>query len=379
MNTHTHSLERQQLRQSRSWVVKIGSALITEDGKGLAHSRIDNWVAQLAALRKAGVSIALVSSGAVAEGMARLGWRSRPSTQHELQAAAAVGQMGLIQAWESAFARHGLRTAQILLTHDDLANRRRYLNARSTLKTLLELGVIPIVNENDTVATDEIRFGDNDSLGAMVANLIEADILTLLTDQDGLFDADPRSNPEATLIADADADDEQLLQVAGSGGALGRGGMQTKVLAARKAARSGAHTLIARGDQTDILQRLFNGEPLGTLLVAASAPIAARKQWLASQLHAAGELHLDDGAAKALTQGDKSLLPIGVTAVEGNFQRGDLVRCLDAGGREIARGLCNYNTDDAKAIIGQASAQLAETLGYSGDPEMIHRDNLVTL
>lgn len=368
---------RQAIQSANNWVVKIGSALMTRDGQGLARDSIQDWVGQLAKMQTEGKSIVLVSSGAVAEGMVRLNLDERPDTLHGLQAAAAVGQMGLIEAWESAFAQHGIRTAQILLTHDDLADRRRYLNARSTLKTLLAMGVVPIVNENDTVATDEIRFGDNDSLGALVANLVEADVLTILTDQQGLFDADPRSNPDARLITEGDANDARFAGMAGEGGVLGRGGMVTKVSAAKKAARSGAHTLIASGWEEGVLSRLASGEPLGTLLIASQEPMAARKQWLASRLHVAGTLVLDDGAAKILKSSGKSLLPIGVTEVRGEFQRGDLVSCVNADGLEIARGLVNYNSVDASKIKQQASGSLSALLGYSGDQEMIHRDNLV--
>ena len=368
---------RQAIQSANNWVVKIGSALMTRDGQGLARDSVQDWVAQLSKMIDANKSIVLVSSGAVAEGMVRLKLNKRPDTLHGLQAVAAVGQMGLIEAWESAFAKHGIRTAQILLTHDDLANRRRYLNARNTLKTLLEMGVVPIVNENDTVATDEIRFGDNDSLGALVANLVEADVLTILTDQQGLFNTDPRSNPDASLITEGDANDERFMGMAGEGGALGRGGMITKVSAAKKAARSGAHTLIASGWEGGVLTRLAQGEPLGTLLVASKEPMAARKQWLASRLHVAGTLVLDDGAVKILKTSGKSLLPIGVAEVQGDFQRGDLVSCVNVAGLEIARGLVNFNSADANKIKKQSSNSLSALLGYSADQEMIHRDNLV--
>lgn len=350
---------------------------MTRDGQGLARDSIQDWVGQLAEMKDGGKNIVLVSSGAVAEGMVRLNLSERPDTLHGLQAAAAVGQMGLVEAWESAFAQHGIRTAQILLTHDDLANRRRYLNARNTLKALLAMGVVPIVNENDTVATDEIRFGDNDSLGALVANLVEADVLTILTDQQGLFDADPRNNPSAKLISEGDANDDSFAGMAGEGGVLGRGGMITKVGAAKIAARSGAHTLIASGWEERVLARLAAGEQIGTLLVASQEPMAARKQWLASQMHVAGTLVLDAGAIGILKSSGKSLLPIGVTAITGEFQRGDLVSCVNADGLEIARGLANYNSTDADKIKQQASGSLSALLGYSADPEIIHRDNLV--
>jgi glutamate 5-kinase len=360
------------------WVIKIGSALLTNDGQGLAVDAIDSWVEQMAVLQKAGHEVLLVSSGAVAEGVARLGWKQRPHALHELQAAAAVGQMGLVQAYESRFQKYGLHTAQVLLTHEDLSNRQRYLNARSTLSTLLGLGVIPIVNENDTVATEEIRLGDNDTLAALVANLVEADLLVLLTDQAGLLDGDPRSNPAARLIREAQAGDIQLETVAaGSGGALGRGGMLTKVRAAALAARSGTLTLITSGKEEKVLQRIAASETLGTRLYPASEPCAARKQWLAGQLQARGRLLLDAGAVKVLRTAGSSLLPVGVTRIEGDFNRGDLVQCLDPEGNEVARGLVNYNAAESQKIIGQPSSHIEALLGYVDETELIHRDNLV--
>jgi glutamate 5-kinase len=322
----------------------------------------------------------LVSSGAIAEGMKRLGWGRRPGTMHELQAAAAVGQMGLVQAYESSFRDHGLRTAQILLTHADLADRERYLNARSTLKTLLELGVVPVINENDTVVTDEIRVGDNDTLGSLVANLIEADVLVILTDQGGLFTADPRKDPAATLVSEARAGDPRLEAMAGSAGSsIGRGGMITKVLAAKRAARSGAHTVIASGREAEVLVRLGRGEAIGTLLVSGAPPLAARKQWLADHVQVGGTLHLDAGAVRAVATGGKSLLPIGVKAIDGEFERGALVACLGPDGREVARGLVNYGAAESRRILGRASAEIESVLGYVDEPELIHRDNLVVL
>jgi glutamate 5-kinase len=370
----------EQLKTSdcKRWVIKIGSSLLTNDGTGLAVDAINSWVEQMAALRQQGHELVLVSSGAVAEGMTRLGWQQRPHALHELQAAAAVGQMGLIQTYESRFQKFGLHTAQVLLTHEDLAHRQRYLNARSTLRTLLQLNVIPVVNENDTVATEEIRFGDNDSLGALVANLVEADLLVFLTDQDGMFDSDPRSNPEAKLIAEAQAGDQKLeTMAAGSGGALGRGGMLTKVRAAERAARSGTMTLIASGRQDNVLQRIAADEGLGTRLYPANVPLAARKQWLAGQLQVCGRLLLDEGAVKVLRSAGSSLLAVGVTGVEGDFRRGDLVVCLAPGGEEIARGLVNYNMDEARKIIGEPSNRIEAILGYIDESELIHRDNLV--
>ncbi|HSG11127.1 MAG TPA: glutamate 5-kinase [Gammaproteobacteria bacterium] len=360
------------------WVIKIGSSLLTNDGQGLAIDAIDSWVEQMAALRAAGHEVLLVSSGAVAEGMTRLGWTRRPHALHDLQAAAAVGQMGLIQAYESRFKTYGLHTAQVLLTHEDLANRQRYLNARSTLRTLLALGVIPVVNENDTVTTEEIRFGDNDTLAALVANLVEADLLIFLTDQQGMFDSDPRNNPAAGLISEAQADDLSLeTMAAATGGALGRGGMLTKVRAARRAARSGALTMIVPGRDDNVLQRIAADDTLGTRLYPTREPLAARKQWLAGQLQVRGRLQLDEGASRVLHTSGSSLLPVGVVAVEGHFDRGDLVACIDPDGREIARGLVNYNTADAARIAGQASNRIEELLGYIDEPELIHRDNLV--
>lgn len=371
---------RDKVSGARRWVVKIGSALLTADGRGLDQGAMAVWVEQMVALHAAGIELVLVSSGAVAAGMSRLGWQERPSVIHELQAAAAVGQMGLVQAWESSFARHGKHTAQILLTHDDLSDRKRYLNARTTLRTLVELGVIPVINENDTVATDEIRFGDNDTLAALVANLVEADLLVILTDRDGMFDADPRHNPDAALILEARADDPSLDAVAGgTGGALGRGGMQTKLRAARLAARSGAHTMIVGGRIERVLDRLREGERLGTLLAPERGLLAARKQWLAGQLQTRGTLVLDAGAVKALTEGHRSLLPVGVTAVEGNFRRGEMVVCLAPDGREVARGLANYSAADARKIAGQGSDAIESLLGYVDEPELVHRDNLIVV
>jgi len=364
--------------ECQRWVIKIGSALLTNDGQGLALEAIDSWVEQMARLQQQGREVLLVSSGAVAEGMTRLGWSRRPHALHELQAAAAVGQMGLVQAYESRFQQYGLRTAQVLLTHDDLANRQRYLNARSTLRTLLQLGVIPVVNENDTVTTEEIRFGDNDTLAALVANLIEADLLIFLTDQQGMLDSDPRSNPDARLIPEAQAGDPLLeTMAAGSGGALGRGGMLTKVRAAARAARSGAMTLIASGRQENILARIAADEAVGTRLLPACEPFAARKQWLAGQLQIRGRLLLDAGAVQVLRTAGRSLLPVGVTAVEGAFERGDLVVCVGPDGGEVARGLVNYKAAESRRIIGQPSSRIEALLGYVDEPELIHRDNLV--
>jgi len=372
----------QQLRTSdcRRWVIKIGSALLTDNGRGLAVGAIDDWVGQIVALRKQGREILLVSSGAVAEGMTRLGWSRRPHALHELQAAAAIGQMGLIQAYESRFQRYGLHTAQVLLTHDDLADRQRYLNSRSTLRTLLRLGVVPVVNENDTVATEEIRFGDNDTLAALVANLVEADLLVLLTDQAGMYDRDPRKDAQAALLSEAQAGDVALEAMAGdAGGTLGRGGMLTKVRAAARAARSGTLTVIASGKEEKILQRLAAGETPGTRLFPARAPLAARKQWLAGRLQVRGRLTLDQGAIDVLRAAGRSLLPVGVTRVEGDFERGDLVVCHSPGGEEVARGLVNYNAGESRRIIGHPSHRIEEILGYVDEPELIHRDNLVLM
>ncbi len=369
---------RLHLEQAKRWVVKIGSSLLTNDGQGLNHVGIDTWVDQLTQLRREGLDVVLVSSGAVAEGMIRLGWRVRPRAIHELQAAAAVGQMGLVQAYESRFQTHGVRTAQILLTHDDLSHRQRYLNARSTLRRLLALGVVPVINENDTVVTDEIRFGDNDTLAALVSNLIEADTLIILTDQAGMFDKDPRVHEDARLIAEVKAIDPCLdAMVAGGAGTLGRGGMLTKVRAARLAARSGAGTVIAPGREPDVLLRLRRGEALGTRLTAAQVPVTARKQWLAGHLQVRGKLLLDAGATRVLRESGRSLLPVGVRGVEGHFHRGEMVACVDEQGHEVARGLVNYATEEARRIMGQSSDQIESLLGYVIEPELIHRDNLV--
>ncbi len=369
---------RDNIGKARRWVVKIGSALLTADGEGLHRSILSPWVEQMVRLVDAGHELVLVSSGAVAEGMSRMQWKQRPNTLHELQAAAAIGQMGLVRAYEACFQKRGRHTAQILLTRDDLADRARYLNARNTLLTLVELGVVPVVNENDTVATDELRFGDNDTLAALVANLVEADLLVLLTDQDGLFDADPRTNPDATLICETRVDNPQLDAVAGgSASGLGRGGMVTKVRAARLAARSGTPTLIAPGRGENILQRIGDGEQVGTLLMPVQEPQAARKRWLAGQLQARGKLVLDAGAVKRLQEFGSSLLAVGVKSVEGGFRRGDVVVCVDEQGREIARGLANYDALETARIRGQSSRRFEQILGYIDQEELIHRDNLV--
>jgi glutamate 5-kinase len=372
--------DRLALAEATRWVVKIGSALLKNDGRGLAVGAMAPWVDQLAQLRHQGVELVIVSSGSVAEGMSRLGWKKRPVHLHELQAAAAIGQMGLVQEWERQFQRHEMHTAQVLLTHDDLSDRTRYLNGRSTLRTLMQLGVIPIVNENDTVVTDEIRFGDNDTLAALVANLIEADHLIILTDQQGLFDDDPRVNSAAQLISLARANDQRLDAMASdSASSLGRGGMYTKLRAARLAARSGASTIIVGGRAENVLMRLRNGENLGTLLLADQKRWDARKQWLAGHLQIKGKLLLDEGAVRVLRNKGSSLLPVGVTKVEGRFQRGDMVGCFDANEREVARGLVNYNADEAAKILRAPSGKIAVILGYINEPELIHRDNLVLM
>jgi glutamate 5-kinase len=369
---------RQTLKSALTWVIKIGSSLLTDNGKGLNQDNIASWAGQIATLRQEGIHVVLVSSGAVAEGVLRLGLKGRPSAIHDQQAAAAVGQMGLIQAYESAFQKYDLHTAQVLLTHDDLSNRKRYLNARSTLKTLLDLGVIPVINENDTVVTDEICFGDNDTLAGLVSNLINADAMVILTDQDGLFNADPRDNADAALIEEAHCTDNSLFDYAGTGhGELGRGGMLTKIRAARLAARSGTVTCIANGRTEGILQLLRAGESNGTLLLPERGPLAARKQWLASHLKVKGTLVLDAGAVKVLSSSGKSLLPVGIKSCSGHFLRGDVVSCVDEGGNPVARGLINYNSDETEKLLGQSSDEIITLLGYDGDHEIIHRDNLV--
>ncbi|AHF03002.1 glutamate 5-kinase [Marichromatium purpuratum 984] len=373
-------ISREELPGTRRWVIKIGSTLLTRDGRGVGRDLLEPWVAQMAARHGAGAEVVLVSSGAVAEGMARMGWRERPGALHELQAAAAIGQMGLVRAYEDCFRDHGRHTAQVLLTRDDLSNRVRYLNARSTLRALIRHGVVPVINENDTVANDELRFGDNDTLAALVANLIEADLLVLLTDQDGIFDQDPRNNPEARLITETWVDDPMLDQVAGgSGSGLGTGGMVTKVRAARLAARSGTPTVIAPGRGERVLARIGAGESIGTLLIPFQGPQAARKQWIAGQLQVRGRLVLDAGAVRALREQGTSLLAVGVRAVHGAFERGEVVACVDEQGREVARGLVNYDAEATRRIQGRSSHRFAEILGYVDDDELIHRDNLVLL
>lgn len=369
---------RKLMPQAARVVVKLGSSLVTNDGRGLDPQAISAWAAQVARLRTMGKEILLVSSGAVAEGMLRLGWHTRPREVHDLQAAAAVGQMGLVQAYESGFRAHGMQTAQILLTHDDLSDRKRYLNARATLLALLSRSVLPIVNENDTVVTDEIKFGDNDTLAALVTNLVEADLLVILTDTEGLYTADPRKDASATLLGSVNATDPRLADLAGdAGSAWGRGGMATKVSAARRAARSGAHTIIASGRQPDVLVRLAEGEVIGTEFISRMPRLAARKQWLAGHLQLRGAVVLDEGAVRAVRDQGKSLLPIGVVEVRGSFERGEVVACLDASGQEIARGLTNYSSSDAARIVRTPSADIPARLGYVESPELIHRSNLV--
>ncbi|MFT5589737.1 MAG: glutamate 5-kinase [Bradyrhizobium sp.] len=368
------------VRQAKRLIIKVGSSLVTNDGKGLDHAAIANWAAQIAQLRALGKEVVLVSSGAIAEGMQRLGFDKRPTGIHELQACAAVGQMGLAQVYETSFRAHGLGTAQVLLTHADLADRERYLNARSTLFTLLRFGVVPVINENDTVVTDEIKVGDNDTLGALVANLIEGDVLIILTDQRGLYTADPRKDPLAGFVEHGKAGDSALEAMAGGAGSnIGSGGMLTKILAARRAATSGAHTVIASGREDNVLVRLAAGESIGTQLHAQTAQLTARKQWMADHLHTAGKVVLDDGAVKKLTGEGKSLLSIGVVAVNGEFGRGEVITCVDQAGKPIARGMTNYTSAEARRIMRRPSSEILSILGFVEQPELIHRDNMVLL
>ena len=368
---------RHAINGAKRWVVKIGSALATAGGVGLNLAAIDSWAAQMVAMKKLGHELVLVTSGSVAEGAARLGWQKRPESMHELQAAAAVGQMGLVGAWESAYQKFNMHAAQVLLTHDDLSDRKRYLNSRTTLWTLMRLGVFPVINENDTVATEEIRFGDNDTLAGMVSNLIDADVLVILTDQQGLMSSDPRVDPKAKLIDVADLSDPNVLAVAGEGGSWGRGGMRTKITAAKLAARSATSTVIAHGMTDNVLLKIAEGESIGTFFPATDTKLVARKQWLAVSLNLKGKLTLDDGACRVLKEQGRSLLPVGVTAVAGDFDRGELVSCIDKQGREIARGLVNYDAGDALRIKGLATGAIQGELGYLHEPELIHRDNLV--
>ena len=366
------------LRDARRIVVKVGSSLVTNEGRGLDEQAIGEWCRQLSALVREGRELIMVSSGAIAEGMKRLGWQQRPKALNELQAAAAVGQRGLAQMYETQLRHNGLGSAQVLLTHADLADRERYLNARSTLLTLLSHGVLPVINENDTVVNDEIKFGDNDTLGALVANLVEADVLIILTDQKGLYSADPRVDPSATFVHTARAGDAQLEAMAGgAGSSIGKGGMITKILAAKRAAGSGASTVIAWGRETDVLLRLAKGEAIGTLLVAPTQKQQARKQWMADQLQLRGSITVDKGAVDKVRKEGKSLLPIGMTAVEGEFSRGEVIAILDPQGVEIARGLANYASAEARLICRKPSGDIEANLGYIAEPEMVHRDNLV--
>ena len=366
------------LRDARRIVVKVGSSLVTNEGRGLDEQAIGEWCRQLSALVRDGREVIMVSSGAIAEGMKRLGWTTRPQALHELQAAAAVGQMGLAQMYETKLRENGLGSAQVLLTHADLADRERYLNARSTLLTLLTHGVLPVINENDTVVNDEIKFGDNDTLGALVANLVEADALIILTDQKGLYPADPRRDPSATFVHEARAGDAKLEEMAGgAGSSIGKGGMITKILAAKRAAGSGASTVIAWGREPDALVRLTQGEAIGTLLVAQTQKQQARKQWMADHLQLRGSVTIDEGAVNKLKSDGSSLLPIGMTGVEGDFSRGEVIAITDKNGQEVARGLANYAAAEARLLCRKPSSQMPELLGYAAEPEMVHRDNLV--
>lgn len=378
MNDIVHSDVRTRVGSGHRWVIKMGSSLVTADGQGLDHERIADWVAQIAALSAAGKDVVVVSSGAVAEGLSRLQWPKRPDALNELQAAASVGQMGLVEAYEREFQKHSLITAQVLLTHEEVADRSRYLNARSTLNTLLDLGIVPVVNENDAVATDEIRLGDNDTLASLAVNLVEADLLAILTDQTGMYDADPRTHKGAELIDEHPSDDPVLLDMASGGsGTLGRGGMHTKVQAAVRAARSGACTVIADGREPNLLTRIAAGESIGTLLTAGEQKLAARKRWIAGQRVIHGSVSVDDGAARVLRESGSSLLPIGITGISGDFERGDVVSCVNAAGVEVARGMTNYNIHELQQIMGYASQNIQALLGYAGEPEFMHRDNLV--
>jgi glutamate 5-kinase len=366
------------LKSARRIVVKVGSSLVTDEGRGVDPQAVGNWCRQMAMLAAQGREIVMVSSGAIAEGMKRLGWATRPKGIHKLQAAAAVGQMGLAQIYESRLREEGVHSAQILLTHADLADRERYLNARTTLLTLLGLKVIPVINENDTVVNDEIKFGDNDTLGALVANLLDADALVILTDQRGLFSSDPRKDPSARLIAQAQAGDPALEAMAGgAGSALGRGGMLTKILAAKRAASSGTSTIIAWGREPDVLLRLASGEAIGTALLAATPKRAARKQWMRDHLQMRGTVVVDEGARLKVREGGKSLLPIGVLEVQGEFHRGDVIAVRGLDGLELARGLANYSSSEARLIARKPSSEFEKLLGFTGEPELIHRDNLV--
>jgi len=366
------------LRNAKRIVVKVGSSLVTNEGRGLDADAIGQWCAQLAALVKDGREVIMVSSGAIAEGMKRLGWTARPKAIHELQAAAAVGQMGLVQVYETKLRENGIGSAQVLLTHADLADRERYLNARSTLLTLLQLGVVPVINENDTVVNDEIKFGDNDTLGALVANLVEADALVILTDQKGLYTADPRKDPSAQFVREAIAGDAALEAMAGgAGSSIGSGGMITKILAAKRAAGSGASTVIAWGREPQALIRLTQGEAIGTLLVAQTQKMQARKQWIADHLQLRGAVTVDAGAARKVRDEGKSLLPIGMTTVQGDFSRGDVIAVRNTEGAEIARGLANYSSAEARLICRKASSEFEKLLGYTGESEMVHRTNLI--
>ncbi len=367
---------QRQLKACKRIVVKIGSSLLTANGQGLDLEAISHWAKQIVDLHHAGHEMILVTSGAVAEGMVRMKLPHRPTDLPSLQACAAIGQMGLIQTWSSVLDRHHIKTAQVLLTHDDLTDRRRYLNSCDALQQLIDWHVIPVINENDTVSTDEIRFGDNDTLAAMVAGQVHADLLIILTDQQGMFDADPRSNPEAKLLSTVRALDETLFEMAGGSGTLGTGGMLTKVRAARLAAKSGCPTLIASGESDRVLARLMAGELLGTLFITDDDRMTAHQQWLAAHLQTAGRLVIDDGAVNAIKTQHRSLLPVGVKAIEGHFDRGDVVECVDRQGKRIAVGRVNFSSRSAELVKGLASDKVYQVLGEARSLEMIHRNHM---
>lgn len=370
----------QNLSQAKLIVVKVGSSLVTAEGRGIDQAALNRWATQIARIKAQGTQVIFVSSGAIAEGVKRLGWPKRPTAINELQAAAAVGQMGIAQAYQNAFAPHGIQTAQILLTHDDLSNRTRYLNARSTLKTLLAKGIVPVINENDTVTTDEIKLGDNDTLGALVTNLVEADALIILTDQKGLYESDPRKNPQAAFIQRISATHPDLEKMAGgAGSSVGTGGMYTKVQAARRAALGGSATVVASGREEKVLQRLLQGESIGTLFTSEQSRINARKQWLLGHIQTAGSVMVDQGAERAVLEKHTSLLPVGCLRVEGHFYRGELIAVCNTEGREIARGLANYSSEETARILQTPSDKIAEYLGYAHEDEIIHRDNMALL
>ena len=375
-------IDKVDLKHGARLVVKIGTSVITNNKNAVCDRMINTLASQISTLQKEGFKVIIVSSGAIAAGVHRMGWKQKPKKISHLQAAAAVGQVSLVETYEKEFKKNGLTTAQVLITGEDFSSRKRYLNSRATFETLLNENILVIVNENDTVSTDEIKVGDNDTLAASIANAIQADLFVILTDQKGLFTENPTSSSQAELIKSVDADDEMLSRVASkSHSEFGTGGMETKIKAARIVAGLGIDTIIASGFEVDILLKIKSKNFVGTTILSGkkNKAISAKKQWILNHIKAKGKLYLDSGAIAALVQFNKSLLPVGIVKIDGRFDRGDLVVCMTEKGVEVARGLINYSSLEAEKISGLLSEQIEKELGYMEEPEVIHKDNLILI